>query len=316
MEQTLFTTKHYASLAAIMLLAPIVPFALKNNDFELSEEDTHFITWYIHYGWYIIAATLLAGILTLINTFFYSNHILWITTQWLLIVAIIMIFFGIFTIVHNTPIFGKDWKIQTHITVDKNIVMYYIPFYNIYAWYTDITTKESYRWKKESILLWGVVVCILAIYPSLWVLIPGVTFILWRAIWLLFWFDLIPNNWKQTLNKLFVKYPEELLSYIIRYIVLRKKTTLIDEEHIYWEAKTVKTIRALIPMILVFILYTLLIRYRYTLDSSNLRIPLLPYIYFVWTYIVRFTTNNLSYQPVIDHIIRIFTSHKIAWKSL
>lgn len=44
MEQTLFTTKHYASLAAIMLLAPIVPFALKNNDFELSEEDMHFIT--------------------------------------------------------------------------------------------------------------------------------------------------------------------------------------------------------------------------------------------------------------------------------
>ncbi|MEI7478171.1 MAG: hypothetical protein WCJ81_06925 [bacterium] len=52
--QTQITTKHYLSLVAIMLLAPLVPFAIRSNELELTAEENTFVNGYIRYGWYIV----------------------------------------------------------------------------------------------------------------------------------------------------------------------------------------------------------------------------------------------------------------------
>ena len=52
--QLQITTKHYLSLVAIMLLAPLVPFAIRSNELELTAEDYTFVRGYIRYGRYIV----------------------------------------------------------------------------------------------------------------------------------------------------------------------------------------------------------------------------------------------------------------------
>jgi hypothetical protein len=55
MQAINLTNKHYASLAAIMLLAPLVPLSLKANEIELTPEDQKYIHEYIQYGNYILS---------------------------------------------------------------------------------------------------------------------------------------------------------------------------------------------------------------------------------------------------------------------
>jgi hypothetical protein len=43
MQPVQFTAKHYASLSAIMLLAPIVPLVVKNSELALDQNDNAFL---------------------------------------------------------------------------------------------------------------------------------------------------------------------------------------------------------------------------------------------------------------------------------
>ena len=55
MKNTDLSMQQYISLAAIMLLAPVIPTAVRNNEIALSTEEAAFVASYIHYGNYILA---------------------------------------------------------------------------------------------------------------------------------------------------------------------------------------------------------------------------------------------------------------------
>ncbi len=55
MTNTDLSMQQYISLAAIMLLAPVIPTAVRNNEIALSAEESAFVASYIHYGNYILA---------------------------------------------------------------------------------------------------------------------------------------------------------------------------------------------------------------------------------------------------------------------
>lgn len=44
------TNSQYVSLAAIMLLAPIIPLAIRTNDIALTDEEKMFVDGWIFYG--------------------------------------------------------------------------------------------------------------------------------------------------------------------------------------------------------------------------------------------------------------------------
>lgn len=53
-QNSTFTDKHLASLAAIMLLAPAVNFMLKGKDIDIVEDEEGFVKSYVRYGYYIL----------------------------------------------------------------------------------------------------------------------------------------------------------------------------------------------------------------------------------------------------------------------
>jgi uncharacterized membrane protein YwzB len=98
------TTKHYASLAAIMLLAPLVPLSLKSNDIELSIEEEKYIADHIQFGNYILSVAIGAGALWSLNAFVTKNAIMNSISTRLSVLCLVMIFVGIYTIIKNTTV--------------------------------------------------------------------------------------------------------------------------------------------------------------------------------------------------------------------
>jgi len=52
------TTKHYIALAAIMLLAPLVPLSLKSNEIEMTAEEEKYVADHIQFGNYILCVAI------------------------------------------------------------------------------------------------------------------------------------------------------------------------------------------------------------------------------------------------------------------
>lgn len=96
------------SLAAIMLLAPVIPASIRNNEITLSPEENEFVTWYIRYGYYVLWALWVSALFRLIDTFIKTHTLLNIISQGASIIAIIMIFIGMYAIIHNTSLIQNN----------------------------------------------------------------------------------------------------------------------------------------------------------------------------------------------------------------
>lgn len=269
--------------------------------------------WYVKYWRYILLFSVIAIIMWILEWYVFDSEILPYITQWILGIAILMIIYGIITIVNDKPIFSTSWTLQTDINFDANKVVHFLPFVNLYGRYRATSDKKTYRRKKESILLRWITMLLISIFPYPRILVVCVGWIAWRAIGLLLWFDLVSNTTKQWINNRFVSNPEEIISYMLWYIFPAKHTTLIEEEKIYWLPRTKNNMRALIPSLLLIAWFSYLIFLRW---QSNiwLGISLLWYSYVILTFIIRFYNNTLCYQPVFDHIIRLFIRPNTPWK--
>ncbi len=96
------------SLAAIMLLAPVIPASIRNNEINLSPEENEFVTWYIRYGYYVLWVLWVSALFRLIDTFIKTHSVLNIISQGASIIAIIMIFIGMYAIIHNTSLIQNN----------------------------------------------------------------------------------------------------------------------------------------------------------------------------------------------------------------
>lgn len=104
MQAITLSTKHYASLAAIMLLAPVVLLSLKSNDIELTADEQVYIAAFVKYGNYVLGIALLSGLFWGFSAFVNKNSFMNSTSTRLSALCIIMIFIGMYAIVKNTTV--------------------------------------------------------------------------------------------------------------------------------------------------------------------------------------------------------------------
>ncbi len=236
--------RHLYSIAAILLLAPFVYFIINSKDSDISKNDKEFILWYIKY-WLATLSIIIVWTLIYILSFtiwllpiFFSN-IAYLT----LVIWIAWILAWIFMVFKEKRVFTKniDIKYKKINWSTLDIVFNYIPWYNISIWYSNPDIK-NYRWSKESFMLWFiwsiVSISTFNIFLSFFLL----TLIILRAISLWAWIDVIKDSWKEKLDTLFNKNPEEIFSYIKWLIIFIYKK--IKDSSLQYEIYTKETIKA------------------------------------------------------------------------
>ena len=208
------------SLSAIMFFAPLIRNKISTSQ-KISPEEKNFVLWFIKLG-NVNIFLLVLNILLQIFYYFYDLAIL--KTIWIVLISILWISLTIWSIfaISNKSIFSKDiWQKTNH----KKNLLYYIPIYNIYIRYKkhnfenpNIEIKESliFRWLLTMVAIVFKNTNILIAISILWI-IKLILNINWVNLW---------DKYKNFINSLFEKNPEEIRSYISATIksIFNKKT--------------------------------------------------------------------------------------------
>lgn len=216
--------KHTYSIISILFFAPIVYFIVKNyddQDNKINDEDKDFINWYIKY-WLAIDMLIIVSVI-LYFMFYYSRTIPYLVksiADLLIIISLTMIVVWFFMIFSNKKILNKKVDIKyKKIKVDSvDMIFNYLPIYNLIQRYKEPDIK-SYRWLKESIILWSFwsIITFISLNQFLSLLILLV--IILRSISLSVGIDIIPDKIKEKIDVIFSKNPEEIFWYIKWFII-------------------------------------------------------------------------------------------------
>ena len=106
------TNKHYLSLAAIMLLAHAVPFALRNSEVQIQENEKEFINSYIDLGKILVYILIWSGVFRLLYQQLWYTRLTYVSTAANSII-LLTICLSIYTILYDTIIY-RNKKIDIH----------------------------------------------------------------------------------------------------------------------------------------------------------------------------------------------------------
>ena len=218
-------TKTQLSLSAALIFSPLVQNMLKRNTRDITDQDKDFIRGYIKFGY----ITILFGIITItawILNYLFALNILNVTYTISISILIFLLIISVVSILSDISLIKwGDHMIQTY-TIEgnkKNIIIKYLPIYNIYLWY-QAHNFEKPNWRiKESIILWTIffIACLSgSILISSCILIV----IIVRIAALMSDIDFLNTKTKQQFNKLFFKNPEELRGYITWFFIYLGKS--------------------------------------------------------------------------------------------
>ncbi|NOZ44005.1 MAG: hypothetical protein GXP45_02490 [bacterium] len=210
------TNKIQLALASVLFFAPFVQSLLKKRHFDLDQEDLNFVHGYSRLGYLIIGVLLLTISSAILMYVIKIGLFLWIyKISAILLVAMIII--GIFAIFANIKILqeGESGLHYQSIKTDKSdIFLSFLPLYNIYLRYKLHSFDHPYRWSKESILWWTLLVFVAIITKNGVATGFILSLIVIRLSSLMAGIDVIDDHIKYKLNKLFYKNPEELWGYV------------------------------------------------------------------------------------------------------
>lgn len=313
------TDKHKISLAAIMLMAPLIFFQLKNwtRDKNLTEKDKNFINWYIKYWILIDSFVIIAIFLGILN--FYNSRFFWdYIISFLLSIVLIAIITWVFLIFSEKQIFTWKWNSLQYKKIKKwntNFIFYYLPIYNFYLWYNQDIDSKKFRWIKESMLLCTIWVFIWTT-PSLTVIL--ILFYIFRVISLIAWIDFIKDWFKEKLNLLFTKNPEEIFAYIKWTIIyaakqFKNKTKNSSKSLNFYIQKHTKEYETLTnyknkTIISEYIIAILLILTNLSIILPSIQYKIMWWLYIipttliVWRYLIMIPRKELPYLPIIHEI--------------
>ncbi|MEI7919388.1 MAG: hypothetical protein WCH65_04220 [bacterium] len=110
----------------------------------------------------------------------------------------------------------KLWKsssapraISSVVGSKKDILLKYIPLYNLYLWYT-LHTFDKPNWRIKESLLWRIAVCLICLTGNITITTLLFILMILRIASLMSDIDIFTLGIKQTLTQLFFKNPEEL----------------------------------------------------------------------------------------------------------
>ncbi len=208
-------TKTQLSLAAALFFSPLVQNMLKNDTRDISDKDRDFVRGYIKFGY----ITILFGIITIVSGVL--NYLL--VLDILNVIYTVSIFILVFLLIISVVSILSDISLiksgdQTlHIyTIEgnkKDIILKYLPIYNIYLWYQIHTFDKPNRRIKESILL-RTLFLLICLSGSIWASSCILIVIIIRVAALMSDIDFLTPQTKQYINQLFFKNPEEIRWYV------------------------------------------------------------------------------------------------------
>lgn len=325
-------TKTQLSLAAALFFSPLVQNMLNKNTWEITDKDRNFIRGYIKFGY----ITLLFWIITIgagVMNYLFVLDILNVIYTISIFVLIFLLVISIVSILSDISLL-KWWD---H-TIDnyaiegnkKNIILKYLPIYNIYLWYTSHNFDKPNRWIKESILLWALF-WILSMTGNIFMTSTMLILIILRVAALMSDIDFLTTPTKHWLNTLFLKNPEEIMGYFTGSIIFLTKTLLhifskIQEYSLEEEIKKEKEAYARIidmqgntSIILEYILWTILI--VWLIYSGLLDFTIRTYYIWLGLLIARYLVmmiqlKHLPHFPIAREIVllveaigTLFTKH-------
>ena len=214
------TNKLQLWIAAVMFFSPFVHSNLNNTNLELNDDEKKFLKWYIKLGYINIFLLIISVIFWTISYFVDYQIVTWI--YFIFIFALIwFVIIWIFWVVTDINIFWWWKKLFQYkeITSDKtDIILWFIPIYNIFMWYKIHNFDNPYRRIKESIIWRSLFVVLSLITSSAWIGSLILILIIIRVVSLVSWIDLISDESKKKINKIFYKNPEEIRWYVSGFI--------------------------------------------------------------------------------------------------
>ena len=218
-------TKTQLSLAAALFFSPLVQYMLKTNNRDITEKDKIFIRGYIKFGYLTL---LFWGIVIAAGSMKYLFpwellRIVYIVSIFLLLLLLVI---GVVGILADISLLKWGNTKENHTTIEgnkKDIILTYLPLYNIYLWYKTHTFNKP-NWRiKESILAW-ILFGIACLLGNIFVASSILILIILRIAALMSDIDILNITFKQKLNTLFTKNPEELRWYITGFICFFAKS--------------------------------------------------------------------------------------------
>lgn len=208
--QNSLSKKNEFAFCANMFFAPLIKNNLK-TDKSLSEEDKHFINWYIKLGYFNISLLIVAIIFWIIQ--FKTNNILLqkISIWFLILLAFSLCLWTILAALNKNININKNNETNNENNID--FLLYYIPLYNIYIWYNNHNFEWDNSLIKWSILLWTLFTLSAIFIQNNLINILILIVILLKIICIINWI----NFWKKrnnNINNMFQKNPEEIRWYI------------------------------------------------------------------------------------------------------
>lgn len=223
-KQTDTNTKTQLSLAAALFFAPLVSYILDRTIRDISQQDKEFIRGYIKFGYITLALwaiTLIAGILKYL---FVAPRLNAVYSLCIILLLGFLVLSMICILTDISLLKGSEYHISVY-TVEgnkKDLILKYLPIYNIYLWYSVHSFEKPNRWIKESLLSWLVAIAV-CMTGSIWWTTMVIILIIIRVASLVSDIDIVATKTKQWLNTLFTKNPEELWGYVtwsLRYLGL------------------------------------------------------------------------------------------------
>lgn len=228
MEETKVTdtnTKTQLSLAAALFFSPLVQNILNKSTRDITDKDREFIRWYIKLGY----ITLLLGVITIatwVLTYLFPVQLLSIIYTISIFVLIFLLIISIVSILSDISLVkwwtyvAQTYRIEGN---KKDIILKYLPIYNIYLRYTA-HSFDTPNWRiKESILL-RTIFLVSSMLGSVFISSTILILIIIRVAALMSDIDFLPTPVKQRCNMLFFKNPEEIVWYITWSLVYLTKS--------------------------------------------------------------------------------------------
>lgn len=218
-KKTDSNTKTQLSLAAALFFSPLVQYMLKTSNRDINENEKSFIKWYIRFGYF----TLLFGGITIISWLLHYLLVLDIfnvmyTGSIFILLGLLLI--SVVSILSDISLMKwKEWILHSYSIEGnkKDVLLKYLPLYNIYLWYQNHSFEKPNRWIKESLMLWTIFILFASFGSIVWSIIVLICIII-RVASLMSDIDILNIKNKQQLNKLFLKNPEELRWYISGFV--------------------------------------------------------------------------------------------------
>lgn len=207
--------KNEFAFCAIMFFAPLIKNNIKSNE-SLTNEDKMFINWFIKL-WYFNIFLLILSIVFWVLQIKTSSIIIQRINIWFLILLTLSLCVWTVLAALNKSII-KDKENQITNEINLNILLYFIPVYNIYIRYEN----HQFEWEnsliKSSILLWTIFTLSAVFIPNIYINIFILCLILFKIIYTINWINLGTKRNKY-INNSFQKNPEEIRGYLTGTII-------------------------------------------------------------------------------------------------